>query len=339
MSQNAAARMLDDQIVNEWFPVANYSDAQPGSMYPFLLLDGRYVLVHGADGVVGVFEDICPHRGARLSLGTFDGDRVQCPYHGWQFATSGECAFRPAHPTMPIPDGCSLSSVRVQRAYDLYWVCVGPAPRNLPVYGAFEDKPGLTVALGPKPMNACGPRIVENFLDVAHFPYVHANYLGQPPHTEVRDYEVAVTETGLEATNVVAWQPRPGPTSVEGGDVGYVYGMSHPYSATLTKVPTEANGGELGGFSLLLVASPETETTCRVWLLTTINDPDGDLQSFLDFNTIIFSQDVDIVESQLPKRLPIDPRREVHQRADRMSLAYRRWLADRGIRYGTTLND
>lgn len=328
-----------DQIVNEWFPVATCSDVAPGAMYPFRLLDRRYVLLCGADGVVTVFEDICPHRGAQLSLGTFDGARVQCPYHGWEFATSGACEFRPAHPSMPIPDACRLTSVQVRRAYDLYWVCVGPEPRNLPTYEAFGEHPGLTVVLGPKPLAACGPRIVENFLDVAHFPYVHANYLGQVPHTEVKDYDVANVDGELHATNVIAWQPKPGPTAVEGGDVAYVYGVSHPYAAILTKVPTEANGGELGGFSLMLVASPEDETHCRVWMLTTINDPAGDLQSFLDFNTVIFSQDVDIVESQLPKRLPIDPRLEMHQRADRMSLAYRRWLADRGIRYGTTLND
>lgn len=333
------APTADDQIVNEWFPVATCADVAPGSLYPFLLLGNRYVIVCSADGSVTAFPDTCPHRGAQLSLGSFDGTRLQCPYHGWQFDTSGACVVRPAHPNTPVPDGCSLSAVRVQRAFDLYWVCVGPNPRELPLYDAFADNPGLTVILGPKQLRATGPRIIENFLDVAHFPFVHNNYLGEFPHTEVRDYEVAVEGRELRATNVVAWQPRPGPTAVEGGDVAYVYGVSHPYAATLTKVPTEANGGELHAFSLMLLASPMAEADCRVWMLTTIRDPDGDLPGYRDFNEIIFEQDVPVVESQLPKRLPIDPRLEVHQRADRMSLAYRRWLSDRGIRYGTTLND
>lgn len=328
-----------DSVINEWFPIATCADVAIGTAYPFRLLDNRYVLLHGADGVVTAFPDTCPHRGAQLSLGSFDGARLQCPYHGWEFDTFGTCVMRPAHPAAPIPDGCSLRAVAVQRAYDLYWVCVGPSPRNLPVYSAFAESPDLTVVLGPKQLRATGPRIIENFLDVAHFPFVHNNYLGEYPHTEVRDYEVEVTEGELRATNVVAWQPKPGPTAIEGGDVAYVYGVSHPYAAHLTKVPTEANGGELHGFSLLLVASPMSEADCRVWMLTTIRDPDGDLQGYHDFNDIIFGQDVPVVESQLPKRLPIDPRLEQHQRADRMSLAYRRWLADRGIRYGTTLND
>jgi len=328
-----------DQIVNEWFPVASCDDVPAGSSYPFRLLDNRYVLVHGSDGTVAAFPDTCPHRGAQLSLGTFDGARLQCPYHGWQFDTAGACVFRPAHPTMPVPDGCSLATIAVQRAFDLYWACVGPEPRNLPVYDAFAENPGLTVILGSKSLRATGPRIIENFLDVAHFPYVHASYLGELPHTEVRDYEVTVEAGEVRALNVVAWQPKPGPTAVEGGDVAYVYAVSHPYAAMLTKVPTEANGGELHGFSLMLLASPVSEAECRVWMLTTIRDPAGDLRGYHDFNDVIFGQDVPVVESQLPKRLPIDPRLEVHQRADRMSLAYRRWLADRGVRYGTTLND
>lgn len=332
-------RAADDAILNEWFPVASCDDIPPGTTYPFRLLGDRYLIVHGSGGAVAAFPDTCPHRGAQLTLGSFDGERLQCPYHGWQFDTAGACVSRPAHPNTAVPEGCSLVPVRLQRAFDLYWVCLGPAPRELPVYDAFHENPGLTVVLGPKELRATGPRIIENFLDVAHFPFVHNNYLGEFPHTEVRDYDVAVRGEELVATNVVAWQPKPGPTAVEGGDVAYVYGVSHPYAASLTKVPTEANGGELHGFSLMLLASPESEASCRVWMLTTIRDPNGDLRGYHDFNDVIFGQDVPVVESQLPKRLPIDPRSEVHQRADRMSLAYRRWLADRGIRYGTSLND
>ena len=107
----------------------------------------------------------------------------------------------------------------------------------------------------------------------------------------------------------------------------------------LTKIPSEVDGGELGGFSLLIVASPSDEADCRVWMLTTVFDPDADLASFDAFNQTIFAQDVDIVESQEPKRLPLDPRAEVHQKADRVSLAYRRWLLERGIAFGTSAND
>jgi phenylpropionate dioxygenase-like ring-hydroxylating dioxygenase large terminal subunit len=328
-----------DRIADEWFPVATAADVTPGSWHPFELLDDRYVLICDRSGQVVVARDTCPHRGAQLSLGTFDGTTVQCPYHGWRFASAGQCVFRPAHPDQDPPPFARLSTVASREAYGLWWACVGPSPRNLPVYDAYAAYPGLTVTLGPKTLNACGPRIVENFLDMAHFPFVHADYLGQVPHTEVRDYDVARVGDHLEITNCVFWQPNPGPTATEGGDVAYEYGVSHPYAAILTKIPSERDGGELGGFSLLLVASPVNEFVCRVWMLTTVRDPQADLASFNAFNAVIFGQDIRTVESQRPKRLPVDNTREMHQRADKASLAYRKWLVDRGVRYGTSLND
>jgi phenylpropionate dioxygenase-like ring-hydroxylating dioxygenase large terminal subunit len=42
------------------------------------------------------------------------------------------------------------------------------------------------------------------------------------------------------------------------------------------------------------------------------------------------------VENQRPLRLPLEPRLEIPTRADGSSIAYRRWLKERGIRFGTT---
>ncbi|MCB0997390.1 MAG: aromatic ring-hydroxylating dioxygenase subunit alpha [Acidimicrobiales bacterium] len=336
------ASTATERIVDEWFPVIDAALVRPGTWHPFELLDDRYVLACGDDGTVLVTRDTCPHRGARLTLGTFDGGCIQCPYHGWRFDTAGRCVEFPAHPGLEPPAAASLRPLRAQEAYGLWWVCLGDDPRPLPYYPAYAEHPGRTVNIGPKILEATGPRIVENFLDMAHFPYVHGGYLGEVPRTEVRDYDVATDDSvpggELRFTNCVFWQPDPGPTAVGGGDVGYEYGVSHPYAARLRKVP-ELAGDDTATFSLLIVASPETETRCRVWMLTTVADPAGDLDSFNAYNEIIFGQDVDTVESQRPKRLPLDPRAEVHQRADKGSNAYRRWLADRGIRYGTSLND
>ena len=53
------------------------------------------------------------------------------------------------------------------------------------------------------------------------------------------------------------------------------------------------------------------------------------------FQQMIFSQDKPILENQRPRRLPLDPAAETSVRADRSSVAYRRWLHERGVRYGT----
>jgi hypothetical protein len=45
---------------------------------------------------------------------------------------------------------------------------------------------------------------------------------------------------------------------------------------------------------------------------------------------------VPILESQRPRPLPLDLSAELAQKADRASYAYRRWLADMGLRYGAS---
>ena len=100
-------------------------------------------------------------------------------------------------------------------------------------------------------------------------------------------------------------------------------------------MPSTGEGDPAGGFTILIVASPVTETECVVWRSTVVHDTGADLDAQQAFNDLIFSQDIDVVESQRPRRLPVDPRMESHQPADAGSLAYRKWLGARGIRYGT----
>ena len=50
-------------------------------------------------------------------------------------------------------------------------------------------------------VHVSGLRAVENFLDMGHFPFVHSDYLGIEPHTEVRPYSVtSKTECWSQAT-------------------------------------------------------------------------------------------------------------------------------------------
>ncbi len=46
-------------------------------------------------------------------------------------------------------------------------------------------------------------------------------------------------------------------------------------------------------------------------------------------------QDVPIVESQRPELLPLDLQAELHLRSDRTAIAYRKWLREPGLTFGT----
>jgi hypothetical protein len=59
-------------------------------------------------------------------------------------------------------------------------------------------------------LRASGLRIVENFLDMAHFPFVHTDILGAEPHTDVPKYDFEIRRDVDEvwATNCTFFQPQ-----------------------------------------------------------------------------------------------------------------------------------
>ena len=57
----------------------------------------------------------------------------------------------------------------------------------------------------------------------------------------------------------------------------------------------------------------------------------------MHFQQLIFLQDRIILENQRPVLLPMEARAEIPTRADATSIAYRRWLKEKGITYGTTI--
>jgi phenylpropionate dioxygenase-like ring-hydroxylating dioxygenase large terminal subunit len=181
----------------------------------------------------------------------------------------------------------------------------------------------------------CGPyevatgagRVVENFLDTAHFGFVHEGTLGERGQPTVPDYRVEPDAHGRPGVPAYrAWQPRASSAADGGAWVDYRYQVLGPTSALLTK---QADGAAPREAYALWVA-PTSEERCRVWFTLFTTDTvrsDDDLRAFQD---TIFRQDQPVLESQRPKRLP-SPDQELHGAADRLSIAYRRWLMACGL--------
>jgi phenylpropionate dioxygenase-like ring-hydroxylating dioxygenase large terminal subunit len=60
--------------------------------------------------------------------------------------------------------------------------------------------------------------------------------------------------------------------------------------------------------------------------------PTAEIKAFEDRVT---AQDIPIVESQRPELLPLDLPAELHLRSDRTAIAYRQWLRQLGLTFGT----
>ncbi len=180
---------------------------------------------------------------------------------------------------------------------------------------------------------ACSaPRAIENFLDVAHFPYVHSGILGVEPHTEVADYDVTFEDGEIWTRNVDYYQPRASTSAGSGVAVRYWYRVPYPYAAVLYKTSSVLSGRM--EMVLALLIHPVTETFIRVHIFNSLLDNESTNTEILRFNQEIFGQDKPIVENQHPKLLPLDPRVETPIRADKLAVAYRRRLSELGVTYG-----
>ena len=91
---------------------------------------------------ISVAQDICPHRGTRLSAGWIEGDSLVCPMHGLCYDHSGNCVKIPSvgDKNARIPPRMRLKSLLTEDRYGIDWVCLADTPSHpLPVWPGIGD--------------------------------------------------------------------------------------------------------------------------------------------------------------------------------------------------------
>jgi len=294
------------------------------------LLSDDYVLWRDGAGTPRAALDRCPHRGTRLSLGRVCGGELECAYHGWRFAGNGRCVAMPAQPGFAAPDSHGLAMRPVTEAMGLLWLQPEGDSARLPPFDADADVRLRKLNVGPYDVATSAPRIVENFLDMAHFGFVHEGLLGDRGHGEVPAYQATVDAAGMQARGCRAWQPQSNRLSAAGSWVDYDYDVGAPYAAMLRKAPDA-----LAGYreAIALFICPIEPEASRVWFRMAVPDMQSSDEQLREFQDRIFMQDRPVLESQRPRRLPLSGG-EVHGVADRSSSAYRRYLKGLGITFG-----
>ncbi len=201
--------MLNDPVLlNDWHVIAYAPDLKEGKPMSVRLLEEDLVLWRVGDRI-HAWRDLCLHRGTRLSLGKIEDETLICPYHGWTYNQEGQCIRFPAHPNQKPPATARTKVYQAQERYNWVWVTLGDPAHDIPLFSEWEDPAFHKIHCGPYHFNASGPRAIENFLDVTHFPFVHEGFLGDPAHADVNDYEVETTPDGVTAKDISVWQPDP----------------------------------------------------------------------------------------------------------------------------------
>ncbi len=320
--------ITDPVLINEWHPVVASADLPADRPVGRRVL-GRDIVLWRCEGRPIAWLDLCVHRGAKLSLGRVQGGSLACPYHGWTYDGEGRCIRIPSHPQATPPGRAKTTVYAVQERFGLVWVCLGEPAEDLPAYPEWADARYRHDLCGPYLFHAAGPRIMENFFDVGHFAFVHAGLLGDSARPEIGDHHAEVTDDGIVVSDIHLWQPS-NSSSTAGGDVTYSYRIFRPFTAEFAKI---AHGQRI---VQRLIATPVTRTLTIGWMLRAMNFAlDEPAEAFLEFENLLASQDIPIVESQRPENLPLDLQAELHLRSDRIAIAYRQWLRKLGLSYGT----
>ena len=150
------ALVSDPSPERRWFPVCRGGEAVPRHIVHTALLGQELAVWRADDGAVNAWENRCPHRGVRLSLGTNLGDRLKCRYHGWTYASgSGQCVERPAHPGETPPRIVRARRFGCVEAHGYVWVRLagegnddpgpGSGPSPSPGFESGSPPPGLTL--------------------------------------------------------------------------------------------------------------------------------------------------------------------------------------------------
>ena len=323
-----------DILARHWHPVALARELTDGPL-PAVLLD-QPLVIYRVDGQIVVANDLCPHRGVPLSMGSFAAGTLRCAYHGLQFGAGGRCLHVPAHPHNGIPAKLHLRIYPAIERYGLIWTCLRPdqdvdaASAQLPTMPYWDDPAFQQIVCPTIDIAGFAGRQLEGFLDVAHFGFIHTATFGDPDNVVVPSYTPEPTPTGFE----VYYRSTVGnyPIGVQGrGKPGFEwlrhFSVDLPFAASLVvHFPDE------GRLAILNAASPVSAKKTRLFVPIARNfDKELPVQDVYDFNRRVFEEDRAVVEAQKPECLPLDPKLEAHIPADRSSIAYRRGLRGLGL--------
>jgi phenylpropionate dioxygenase-like ring-hydroxylating dioxygenase large terminal subunit len=322
-------------LADFWHPVALSAEVSTEPVGVRLAGQG-WVLARIGSHIVA-FCDQCPHRRARLSAGALVDGELQCRYHGWRYGTDGRCVAIPAlGDDASIPARATLQPAAAVAEQDgLVWLAPRTPRAPRPALSLATMPPGdqiATVLLPAMRVPANGAILVDNFLDEAHLPFVHAATIGGAGPEPIERADVDRQGLAFTAIREHTFTNMTDPSVQDGSRPAIqrrrmTYGYAAPLHATLLLEFLDSGGWQY----LTFTVQPEGEQACRVYQTLTgpgMTDPDA-ARAAADYEMSIFAEDLDLQAAALSGlEFPLDPAAELHTKADRVSVEFRRVLAE-----------
>ncbi|MCU1427391.1 MAG: putative oxidoreductase, Rieske [2Fe-2S] region, partial [Actinomycetia bacterium] len=269
-----------------WHPVARSEEitTDPAAV---MLLGEPWVLVRMPELVA--FVDQCPHRGAPLSAGAHVAAGLQCGYHGWCFDRDGACTRLPALASSDrIPARFSLRApAGVIERYGIVWIAPDPPRAPFPEIDGFGDPMNHTVLLQPRRTSASASAATDNFLDVAHFPFLHTATFAVGDTEPVGDLQVIRSEWTIAFENRAPFLHADGvaDSSLQ------VYMCTAPFGLQLRMTYSASEKID----TIVFFAQPERRDSTRLYKLLVCGGEVRDqheIDEIAKFETVVLDEDL-----------------------------------------------
>ena len=179
INTNFASTDVKKLYTSSWIPICQEKDVLNKKVYNIDLIDSSVSVIRLSDGSYSVFDDRCPHRGAKLSGGTIENDCVACPYHGMEFdcQTSEVVSYLASSDVKHVKGSLQLYKNKVHD--NLIWAYMGSGKE--PIFHANELETTIldndidfVSIYGQCDINCDIFSAVENLVDFCHTGYVHS---------------------------------------------------------------------------------------------------------------------------------------------------------------------
>ncbi len=180
-----------------WYRAMPGRELGRGTLVKAALLETPLVVGRDHEGKPFALRDACPHRGMPLSYGQFDGQQIECSYHGWKFdSQTGQCRL--------IPSLTSDQNLKIDRIYAGSYACeerdgyiwvfmpeppprgagfskAGEPPIPVPLVPGFGDQFKIAHLTADLPCSV--DHGIIGLMDPAHGPFVHQAWWWRTRHS------------------------------------------------------------------------------------------------------------------------------------------------------------